>query len=201
MSMITPRPYLSWSSMNLFESNLESWKRVYLYGERLPVNRGMALGRQMAEGLEHDEATGDPLLDLVMVSLPKFDVMDQPLETILKDGKNSVPILIKPDTMKSDMTAFKEYKTGQAPWTKKQVDESGQITFYATGIYLKTGKIPQDIELVHVQTAKVDGERLGVTGDIHRHPTKRTMTDILKMMVRMKKAWQGIQKVTTEELF
>ncbi|MFZ3032285.1 MAG: hypothetical protein WA082_04570 [Candidatus Moraniibacteriota bacterium] len=203
--MITPRPYLSWSSMNLFESNLEGWKRVYLYGEQMRVNRGMAFGRIMAEGLEHDEMTGDPVLDMIMAQLPKFEIMDQPVNAILKNGKEEIPLLAKPDTMKADMTAFKEYKTGQAPWSRKQVDESGQITFYATVLFILTQRIPHDIELVHVQTAKVVGKeavdaRIGATGAIHRHPTSRNMSQILNMMIRMKRAWEGIQRVTAEEM-
>jgi hypothetical protein len=202
--MLTPRPYLSWSSMDLFERSVEQWKQVYLYGQKMRVNRGMAFGKQMAEGLEHGEATGDAVLDLLMERLPKFEIMDQAVTCELKNGKKPIPILIKPDTMKTDMTAFKEYKTGQEKWSKKRVDESGQITFYATGLFLKSGKIPTDIELVHVMTAKMgDGSldaKLGATGDIYRHPTQRNMGQILNMMVRMKKAWEGIQKVTAEEL-
>jgi hypothetical protein len=190
--------------MNLFESNLEAWKRVYLYGEQMRVNRGMAFGRKMAEGLENEEATGDPVLDLLMERLPKFEIMDKPVEAILKNGKNNIPLLAKPDTMKADMTAFKEYKTGQEPWSRKKVDESGQVTFYATVLFIRSGKIPSDIELVHVQTAKVDktapDARIRATGDINRHPTKRTMGQILNMMVRMKKAWEGIQRITAEEM-
>ena len=202
--MITPRPYLSWSSMDLFERSIEKWKEVYLYGLKLRVNRGMAFGKQMAEGLEHEEATGDAVLDLLMERLPKFEIMDQPVECLLKNGKNPIPILIKPDTMKADGTAFKEYKTGQEPWTRKRVDESGQITFYATGLFLKTGKIPTDIELVHIQTEKqLNGSlegKIGATGAINRHPTARNMAQVLNMMVRMKRAWEGIQKITTEEI-
>lgn len=202
--MLTPRPYLSWSSMDLFERNIEQWRQVYLYGQKMRINRGMAFGKQMAEGLEHDEATGDSVLDLVMAKLPKFEIMDQPVECELKNGKNIIPILIKPDTMKADMTAFKEYKTGQEPWSRKRVDESGQISFYATGLFLKTGKIPTDIELVHVQTTKMGNgsldDKIGATGAINRHPTVRSMGQILNMMVRMKKCWEKIGQITAEEL-
>jgi hypothetical protein len=140
-----------------------------------------------------------------MEQLPKFEIMDKPVEAVLGKGKTAVPLLAKPDTMKADMTAFKEYKTGQEPWTRKKVDESGQITFYATVLFIRTGKIPHDIELVQVQTAKEGGNgapdaRIAATGQIYRHPTKRSMGQILNMMVRMKRAWVGIQKVTAEEL-
>jgi hypothetical protein len=190
--------------MDLFERNVEKWKRLYIYGEEMTINNGMEFGRKMAEGLENDEITGDMALDLVMERLPKFEIMDKPIEAILKNGKNKIPLLAKPDTMKADMTAFKEYKTGQEPWSRKKVDESGQVTFYATVLFILSGKIPSDIELVHVQTAKegngAPDARIRATGDIYRHPTKRTMGQILNMMVRMKKAWEGIQRVTAEEM-
>ena len=64
--MLTPRKYLSWSSMDLLERDEEKWKQVYLFGEQKRINRGMAFGTQMAEGLENGEATGDPVLDLIM---------------------------------------------------------------------------------------------------------------------------------------
>jgi hypothetical protein len=190
--------------MDLLERDLNKWVQVYLYNEKQRINRGMAFGRQMAEGLEREEATGDPALDLIMERLPKFEIMDKPIYATLKNGKNSVPLLAKPDTMKANMTAFKEYKTGQTSWTKKKVDESGQITFYATTMFLIKGKIPNDIELVYVPTAKDPDPdlmgRIGVTGEIYRYPTQRSMSQIINMMVRMKKAWETIQKITEQEL-
>jgi hypothetical protein len=202
--MITPRPYLSWSSLDLLEHSEAKWKDLYFYGEQRRANSGMVFGRKMADSLENEEASGDIILDLLIERIPKFEIMDKTVDCLLPNGKNPIPILIKPDTMKTDMTAFKEYKTGQEPWTKKRADESGQITFYATGLYLKSGKIPADIELVWVQTEKQSngwpGGKIGATGDIRRFKTVRTMADILKMMVRMKKAWERIQIITTEEL-
>jgi len=213
--------------MNLFENNVESWKKIYLYGGKIPVNRGMAYGRKMADGLENDEITGDAVLDLVMEQIPKFEIMDKIVEDkngisieiknysngknevhllpVLKNGKQfEVPLLAKPDTMKKDLSAFKEYKTGQEPWTRKKVDEFGQITFYATAMFIISGKIPHDIELVHIATQKeVKGcldSKIEATGLIYRYPTKRNTSQVLNMMVRMKRAWEGMIKVTAEEM-
>jgi CheY-like chemotaxis protein len=195
---MTPQGYLSWSQLSLWESSPERYKEHYFYGKKTPINRGMAFGKKMADGLERDELTGDVVLDLMMERIPKFEVMDKEFRTELKNGKDTIIILAKPDTMKADMTAFKEYKTGVTRWTRKKVDECGQITFYATAMWLKTGKIPKDIELVDVATkAALDG-KIEATGDITRHPTVRTMTDILKMVVRMKKCWAGISKAMEE---
>lgn len=222
---MTPKPYISWSSINTLgdfsPAKVAKWKEIYLYDKKMNF-KGMELGKKMATGLEDDEATGDMVLDAVMADIPKFEIMDKVLEDpngeeieyfdyktkeyvtakvpFIKDGKNRIPILVKMDSSKIDGTAFKEYKTAKEHWTRKQVDESGQITFYAMGLFIKTGKIPNDIELVEIETkTRLDG-KMECTGAITRHPTVRTMGQILNMMVRVKKSWSMINKICEEEL-
>ena len=186
--------------MTLFEMSPEKYIERYIYNEKQRTSRNMAYGSIMAKGLEDEESTGDPMLDLMMAKIPKFDLMDKPMETELKHGKEIIPILIKPDTMKSDMTAFKEYKTSTRAWTQKMADESGQISFYATGIWLKTGRIPHDIELVCVVTEYDENGALRPTGELVRLKTQRHMSDIIKTTLRMRKAWEGIKKLCEKEL-
>ena len=198
--MLTPRPYLSWTALNMVETSPAQWVKTYLYGERIPINRGMAFGKKMADGLESGELTGDIFLDVAMAQLPKFEIMDKEFRVEMKSGKEKIELLCKPDTMRADMSAFKEYKTGKTPWTQKKVDGFGQLTFYATGMYLKTGHIPKDIELVHVPTESQLDEKIAVTGVLLRYPTTRNMADILKMMARISKAWAKIKILTESEL-
>lgn len=186
--------------MTTFEMSPEKYLNQYIYGKKQPTTRNMAYGSLMADGLETGEATGDPLLDMMAARLPKFELMDIAFEADLKNGKQTIRILAKPDTYKADYTAFKEYKTSIRKWTQKMADESGQITFYATTIWLLKGFVPQDIELVNVQVKYEDGGRITPTGDLWRFPTKRTMVDIIKMTGRMKKAWAGITKLCEKEL-
>ena len=190
--------------MDLLERSEEKWIEQYIYGKRNRINRGMAFGKVMADSLENDEASGNILLDLVIERIPKFEIRDVPFTAELKTGKKIINIHCRPDSMKKDMSAFKEYKTGQAGWTQKKVDEHGQITFYATGMYLKTGKIPHDIELVHIVTEKEDegvpNSKLRATGEIKRYKTVRTMSQVLNMIIRMKRAWDKIEKITEREL-
>jgi len=205
--------------MTLFEMSPEKYLEKYVYGKRERISRNMSYGSQMAKGLEAEEATGDPLLDLVMARLPKFELMDKPIEAILPvrggltacinaaesettSGKEPevIHLLAKPDTAKADYTAFKEYKTSVRKWTQKMADDSGQITFYATTIWLAKGFIPQDIELVDAVVEYDPDGRLRPTGDIWRFQTKRTMVDIIKMTGRMKKAWAGIKELCKNEL-
>ena len=161
----------------------------------------MAYGTLLAEGLENEEATGDPLLDLMMARLPKFELMDKPIETTLGDKRYGlINLLAKPDTCKADYSAFKEYKTSVRKWTQKMADESGQITFYATVIWLKTRRIPDDIELVDVQVAYDENGRLTPTGDMWQFPTNRHLPDILKMTKRMRRVWGDINELCEKEL-
>ena len=186
--------------MALFERSPELYADHYIYGKKQRISRNIAYGSLLAEGLEHDEATGDPLLDLMAAKLPKFELMDKPVEAYLGDGRGVIHLLAKPDSAKADYSAFFEYKTSTRRWTQRMADESGQITFYATVIWLKTGKIPQDIELVEVEVAYGDGGKLAPTGTIVRLPTERTVADIVKMTARMRRAWHGIIALCKKEL-
>lgn len=197
---MTPKPYLSYSQMAVFERNPEEYADRYLFGEKQRISRNMALGSELAEGLEAGEATGNPLLDLVAARLPKYELMDKPLEAELKDKKGTIRLLAKPDSAKADYSAFYEYKTSTRKWTQKMVDESGQISFYATAIWLKTGKIPQDIKLICAETAYDEQGRVYATGEMWTIPTKRTLADIIKMTARIRRAWRGIEALCDKEL-
>lgn len=201
-----PRSYLSWSSLDLFERSKQRWIELYVRGNEIRYNErgqaGIDLGRKMAGALEHDELTGDVELDLTIGNIPKFEVMEMDVRGELKRGRGEdpIPLLSKLDTAKADLSGFKEYKQGVNAWTKAKVDKNGQITFYATNVYCLTGKIPDDIELVWVPTERgMDGENR-VIGDIVRFRTRRTMADVLGMMVRMRKAWDEMERVCNAEL-
>lgn len=206
--------------MTLFEMDPEKYIEKYIYNKKERISRNMSYGSMLAKGLEDEESTGDPLLDLVMARLPKLELMDKAVEDpsgvwvtftrnnkevracipVLKDKKESIPILALPDTAAASYEAFKEYKTSVRKWTKKMADESGQVTFYATAIWLAKGFIPKDIELVDAVVEYDPESRLRPTGDIWRFPTKRDMTSIIKMTSRMRKAWAGIKELCKNEL-
>ncbi len=216
--MPRPRSYLSFAQMTTLEMSPQKYADKYLYNKKERISRNMAYGSLMAKGLEDEEATGDMVLDLMMSKIPKFDRMDKPVEDpkgelvwyerdkvsiavpVLKNGKQTIPLLAIPDTAKNDYSAFKEYKTSVRKWTQKMADESGQITFYATAMWLKTGQIPKDIELVNVPVKYNEDGSLCPTGELVRLPTERTMVDIIKMCARIRKAWAGIDELCKREL-
>ena len=210
--------YLSFSSMSLFEMSPEKWVEKYIYKQKERISRNMVYGKQLAEGMEKDEMSGDPVLDIMMVRLPRYDLADKIIEDangieivnrtdgktykvpFLTSGKEKIPLVALPDSAKKDYSAFLEYKTSTRKWTQKMVDESGQIDFYATVIWLKTAKIAQDIELIVVQTEYAENGSLRPTGELWRYPTKRSMINVIKTTKRMKSAWHGIQQLCESEL-
>lgn len=215
---MTPKTYLSFSQMTTYEMSTQKYADQYLYGKKQRISRNMAYGSQMAEGLEKEEATGDPILDMMMSRIPKFERMDLPIESrngvrtlferdqkyyhipVLTNGKETIALMAIPDTAKNDYSAFKEYKTSVRRWTQKMADDSGQITFYATAIWLATGVIPQDIELVNVPVDYAEDGTLAPTGELIRLKTQRDMSDIIKMTKRMRDAWKGIKQLCEQEL-
>lgn len=184
---------LSWTQLNLLETNEKDWIRYYIFKEKRHTNDGMEYGKKLSEALEVGGLSGDPMLDLALAQIPMFEVSELEIQTDweTKNGKNKliIPLLAQLDTCKKDMSAFKEFKTGQKLWTPKEVHESGQITFYATIIWLATKKIPKDIEHIGIPTKRQPDGKIEATGDVYNIPTQRKMADILKMLARMKKAW------------
>lgn len=210
--------------MTLVERDPDEYVERYIFDKKQRTTRNMAYGSMLAEGLEHGELTGDPMLDLMMVKMPKFERMDLPVEDAkgvevefdrgngskkikipaLKDDRwEKIPLLAIPDTARGDYSAIKEYKSSTRTWTQKMADDSGQITFYATTIWLieeEKKDIPDDIELVCVPTEYDEEGRLSPTGEIVRLPTQRSMADIIKMTKRIRKAWGKIHELCESEL-
>lgn len=196
---MTPRPYLSRFSMLLWESSRKRWFEYYFGSAKKFGNRGMDLGTEVADAMKNDEETGDFGKDLVISQMPKCAIRDQSFIVTLGKGKDAVPILIKPDGLSEDWMELDETKTGSEldPWTQRKVDDDPQLTFYATGIYIEKKKIPSKIRLAYAPTEMIldreDGiEKPRLTGEVKIFHTQRHMSEILNMMVRMRKAWREI---------
>lgn len=199
-----PLPYLNRGQMLAIESSKATYTKIYIEQKGIPVNRGIALGRDIADALENEQETGNAMKDFIVAMLPKYDIMDKDIFIDYKIGKEVIPLKIKPDSLKKDMSAFYEYKTGaEKSWNQKKVDNDPQIKFYATGIYILTKKIPET-KLIWAPTKKVRGEdgieRPELTGEIVEFTTHVRMSDILKMMGRMRKAWRDIETLINNEI-
>lgn len=199
--MITPNPYLSWSQLDLFEHSPEMYAQVYIHGKKRPVNKAMLYGGEFANHLESGEMTGSILTDLAISRVPKLDISEYKLEATVKiDDKTEIPVLCYIDSISNDLTRLYEYKTGKARWDQKRVDQHGQLTFYAMALREVTGKIPESIQLIWIQTDNDELGKIVPTGEVYIFNSRQTMSDILKMKVRVKSAWRGIQQLVEREL-
>lgn len=200
--MIRPREYLSYSQKSLWKRSPREYIAKYVHDKPQFETKEMAFGKRMSVALEEDEFSGDPLLDVVIAQIPKFEEMEFPVSAELKIDKEIVPLYGQIDTSKRDLSAFKEYKTGKGEWTQRRVDEDAQITFYATMYYILTKKIPNDIELVWVCTENSphDPSVIVCTGEIKRFKTNRTMSHIINEMADMKKVWREIGEACEKEM-
>lgn len=199
------RLYLSHSQKKLWNKSKEDYILKYVYEKKQFVTKEMKFGTLVADLLENGGLSGDLMLDVALAKMPKFELMDKEQRCEMKIGKSVVPLLVKMDTSKIDFTAFKEYKTGKegkGGWTQKKVDDDEQITFYATWCYIKTGKIPEDIELVWVKTKddETDIKKIKVTGEVEIFKTSRSKMQIIKEKADMLKVWNEIGIACEEEL-
>lgn len=192
------------SKRKKWKSDKEGYVREYMYNGDKFTSRAMAYGTHVHNAIETGESTGNIELDLLITDLPKFpegqDLREIEVHATLKVQGEETPLLGKFDRLKSDFTAFKDWKTGKNPWTQAKVDKDEQLTFYCMLIWIAHKKIPNDIELVWIPTEEDADGRLKVTGEIVPFHTKRTMGQILNMMVDCRKVWREITERYEQEL-
>ena len=201
---IHPRPYLSHSQKKLWKQSPKQYIEKYLHNGTQFVTREMAFGKLMAVSLEEESESKDPILNEIMHKLPQLDKKEMDLKADMKIDGEILPLYAKMDQCQFDFSAFRELKTGKAPWTQKRVDEDSQITFYATTIYVATQKIVRDIELIWVPTYNdpnsTSGTGISATGEIITLKTQRTMGQIINELADMRKVWREIGISCDKEL-
>lgn len=173
-----PRPYISWTQLNLWESDQDEYIRRYVFGEKGIVSDAMEFGKEFADVMENNLDSDDPLINFCKVFLPRYKYSEK--EISAKIGK--IKLYGKIDTYEDGR--FREYKTGRTKWTQIKVDSFGQITFYALMIWLNTGKVPKEMWLDHIST---DGGY-----NIYSFRTERNILQLIEMKKRIEQAQEGI---------
>ncbi len=203
---MTPRGYISYTQLSLWERSPEKYKELYMDGGTLPINRGMAFGKRVHEALEHNTTTGDPLLDLVISNMPKYKTFEHEIHANLKSGerkagKIGIPLFGILDNYDKRTHDFADFKTGQKWWSKGKVDDDDQLTFYTLLIYAEFRVIPKNIALIQILTKRdPQTQQIDATGEYKVFKTTRTLSDILMMAGRIEKAWGEIGDMVMKEL-
>lgn len=196
----TPRDYISYSQLDLFERSPEEYRQRYFYGKTFS-NGATEYGRRVHEALEVgcDDSGGedeDGEFDHFRTFLPKFDHSEYEIKTEW-DG---IPLYGKLDLYSEGKIG--EIKTGVdtngGRWSVAKTNKSLQLTFYAALVWLSKQALPEAITLYWLPVVEKDGKR-ACTGEIRIFQTMRTMSDIIRLKGRIVKAWEGIQKMAEEE--
>jgi hypothetical protein len=177
--MIREKDYLSWSQFSLWQSSKrEYWKRYGLGVDR-SANKYFEKGRELASALEHDDDgswSQDELLSVVLAEIPKLDLMEYKVEIELSNGERTLSYL---DSCAIDDSEFYEYKTGKKPWTQEMVEAHDQLLFYATALYIKSGRVSvPTCKLIWIETEQTE-EGLKYTGLVQEFPREFTEVEII----------------------
>ncbi len=189
----TPRPYLSWSQLQLFERSPERYKEIYIDGRENLTNDFLELGKEMAEALEKGKSE-NPIISHLLTFLPSYPKV----EFEMKAKVEGIPILGRLDGFNPQKGILGEFKTGKK-WTQSMANKLGQITFYTLLYRLKYKKMPKEILLHWARTDNSDGE-LKLTGEIKTFKTQRSTSDLINFIPRIKNAWNGIIKLSNEKI-
>lgn len=146
--LVLPKPYLSYSQMDLWQKNKDQYRARYYMGGPGFESRETIFGKQFAkmmeDGLQH------PVADLV----PRGDKMEY---KVLMDI-NGVPVLGYLDSYDSQGKFIYEYKTGKELWTDLRVAKHEQLVIYSLLVKQKHGTVDPWVRLVWIQTKECAGE-------------------------------------------
>lgn len=195
----TPRGYLSWSQLDLWERNPDEYVQVYFMGKKRPPNKHMLFGSEVADDGDKGSSERETVKALNML-LPTYKHMEHKIDAETKTQHGILRLHGRIDTFDSKPLRFRERKTGTVPWTAAKVARHGQIDFYHMLIYLTGKKLPTEAWLDWAQTRENDDGDIELTGYTQEFSANRTMADVLKMIARATKAAVEIEELYQKKL-
>lgn len=197
--LLNPRGYLSWTQIDLWLRKPDTYVERYMFGgEDVRTNR-MDFGSKAATALENGEETDDELLNMLVALLPKYPKREYEIRVPFKTKGGTVDLLGKLDQFRPKPLAFRETKTGVVKWTEGRAKKHRQLDHYTALIWLKHGKIPDEIYLDWAETRDDDGI-VSLTGKVETFPIKKTMTDVLSYLALVSRVAAEIDARYRKEL-
>ena len=179
--VLLPRGYLSWSAYSTFKRSKEEYIRHYFYGEPHELDsKYLRFGKMFAEHMEKRKKHDDPVIDLIMRSIPKLSSPEHRVEGLLPSSRGFIPLLAQLDAYEPKTHKFDEYKTGKRKWTQGMAQNHGQLKFYALILWLNYGVVTQRKRLVWIQTEDSPDGDVTPTGLVMPFEVKYTIADLLQ---------------------
>lgn len=154
--MILPRPYLSYSAIDLWYSSKAGYGKRYYEGQKTAPTIQQEYGSEIADLLKDDPE--NPLISFI----PKLEIRDQPFVVDI----SGVPVMMIPDSLSLEpVPHFLEYKSGEwitdkPAWTQRDVDNHMQLKVYSLGIKEKYGAVMDECKLHWLVTGMVKEENM-----------------------------------------
>lgn len=197
--MMLPREYLSWTGYSTFVRSREEYIRHYFYGEPKELDTpALRFGKYFAELLEKRVSHHDPVIDMLLRSIPSMSGREYELEAILPTERGNVRLLGTLDQFESSSLSFDEFKTGTRKWTQRMAVNHGQMKFYALMLYLKTHRIASS-RLIWIETERTGG-RVEPTGHFSIFPVQYTLPELLEFGRKLAVAAQEISDLYYEHI-
>lgn len=153
MTLILPKPYLSYSQFSLWRKNPAGYRKRYYQGGPSFENAETVYGKGIHEQLEDRDGLlkDHPILSQVM----RHNVPEHAIEVEI----GGVPVFGKIDSYDDELYSFIDFKTahaksnGDAPWNKLAVQKHDQLPWYSLMIKEKEGKVQNRCHLIWIETA------------------------------------------------
>lgn len=197
--LLSPRGYLSWTQINLWQRSPDLYVERYIYGDKEEKNVRMDFGSKTALALENGEETDDEILNALVNLLPKYPKPEHEIRTPFKTNDGTVDLLGKIDSFDPATLRFREYKTGTTIWTPGKAQKHRQLDHYAALIWLEHKKLPPTIHLDWAQT-EIWNDRVVLTGQVRTFEVKKTLADVLKYLAETAKVAREIDAVYRAEM-
>ena len=184
------RPYISYSQLQCYEKGDKYYIERYIENKQFE-NKYTIFGKKLHEALLTE--TKDQAIEQIKLFLPEYPKREIEIKTTVE----GIPLLGILDGLNPRKKEFCDWKTGKK-YTQAMTNKNDQLTFYWLLLWKKYGWTPKRAFIHHIETAEAD--EIYATGKIQTFETHRTMSDMLSLFARIKKAWSGVEILCEKHL-
>ena len=184
-----PRPHLSISQINLWESDPSAYMKRYFLNIPDEPSPMMDFGKQFATDIE-DYAKGEEREFNFPPNFLENIKLYPRVEHKLVHNFEDFTFIGYIDNASDNFEIIRDFKTGTAAWTQDRLENSLQMQAYSYVIFMQYGIIPTCF--IDYYKTRLKGKEMLWT-DVHEtYQHTFTMQDLAKVEIRIKKAAEQI---------
>jgi len=184
-----PRPHLSISQINLWESDPSAYMKRYFLNIPDEPSPMMDFGKQFASDIE-DYAKGEQREFNFPPNFLENIKLYPRVEHKLVHNFEDFTFIGYIDNASDNFEIIRDFKTGTAAWTQDRLENSLQMQAYSYVIFMQYGIIPTCF--IDYYKTRLKGKEMLWT-DVHEtYQHTFTMQDLAKVEIRIKKAAEQI---------